>query len=115
MLVLELYTADQKVAPARHGFFEGTRIAVEVAVKDRETFVDGWAYFGFGDGSRKTAGAFPKSACFNCHAQHAATDNVFTQFYPVLRRPADRAAVILGHLRASAEQRTNARTAPASP
>jgi len=28
----------------------------------------------------------PKSAgCVSCHKQNAATDNVFTQFYPVLR------------------------------
>ena len=31
------------------------------------------------------AAAFPNDACNACHEQNAATDFVFTQFYPVLR------------------------------
>jgi hypothetical protein len=54
-------------------------------VKDVERFPDGWAYFSFGDGSRPTAAPFPRADCFDCHRQHAASDNVFVQFYPVLR------------------------------
>lgn len=87
VLVLELYEAAQKVAPSRHGRFEGKRMSLEVAVKDRERFPEGWAYFSFGDGSRRTATAFPRTDCFNCHRQNAKTDNVFVQFYPVLRDP----------------------------
>jgi cytochrome P460 len=87
VLVLELHEAAQKVAPSRHGRFEGKRVALEVAVKDRERFPDGWAYFSFGDGSRRTATAFPRTDCFDCHRQHAKSDNVFVQFYPVLRDP----------------------------
>ena len=33
----------------------------------------------------KAAKAFPKEACWNCHNEHAKTDNVFVQFYPTLR------------------------------
>jgi hypothetical protein len=87
VLVLELHQAAEKVAPSRHGRFEGKRVALEVAVKDAERFPDGWAYFSFGDGSRQTAPAFPRTACFDCHRQHAQSDNVFVQFYPVLRDP----------------------------
>jgi hypothetical protein len=87
VLVLELHEAAQKVAPTRHGRFEGKRVALEVAVKDRERFPDGWAYFSFGDGSRRSATAFARTDCFNCHRQHAKSDNVFVQFYPVLRDP----------------------------
>jgi hypothetical protein len=90
MLVLELHEAAQKVAPSRHGLFEGRRVALEAAVKDVERFPDGWAYFSFGDGSRPAATALPRSQCFDCHRQHAASDNVFVQFYPVLRdKPID--------------------------
>jgi hypothetical protein len=32
-----------------------------------------------------SARAFPPSACAACHREHAALDNVFTQFYPLLR------------------------------
>jgi len=85
VLVLELHEAAQKVAPSRHGLFEGKRIAVEAAVKDKARFPEGWAYYSFGDGSKASASAFARGACFECHRQHAARDNVFTQFYPVLR------------------------------
>ena len=84
VLVLELYEAAEKVAPSRHGRFEGKRIAVEAAVKDTR-LVDGWGYFSFGDGSVPAARAFPRGACFECHREHAAVDNVFVQFSPVLR------------------------------
>jgi cytochrome P460 len=84
VLVLELYEAATKVAPSRHGLFEGRRIAVEAAVKNSR-LPDGWGYFSFGDGSLPAAKAFPRDACFDCHRQHAAADNVFVQFYPVLR------------------------------
>ncbi|HEY2944957.1 MAG TPA: cytochrome P460 family protein [Vicinamibacteria bacterium] len=90
VLMLELHQAAQKVAPSRHGLFEGPRVALEAAVKDVGRFPDGWAYFSFGDGSQPTATPFPRSRCFDCHRQHAASDNVFVQFYPVLRdKPID--------------------------
>jgi hypothetical protein len=91
VLVLELHEAAQKVAPGRHGLFEGPRVALEAAVKDLQRFPpEGWAYFSFGDGSPKTAKAFARNACFDCHRQNAASDNVFVQFYPVLRdKPVD--------------------------
>jgi hypothetical protein len=85
MLVLELHEAAEKVAPSRHGLFEGRRLAVEAAVKDSSHSPDGWAYYSFEDGSRTSATAFPRTSCFECHRQHAARDNVFVQFYPVLR------------------------------
>jgi hypothetical protein len=84
VLVLELHEAAEKVAPSRHGLFEGKRVAVEAAVKDAR-LKDGWGYFSFGDGSELSARAFPRGSCFECHRQHAAVDNVFVQFYPVLR------------------------------
>lgn len=28
--------------------------------------------------------AFERKECFDCHAEHGAVDNVFTQFYSVL-------------------------------
>jgi hypothetical protein len=87
VLVLELHEAAQKVTPSRHGRFEGRRVALEAAVKDIARFPGGWAYFSFGDGSERTATAQPRARCFDCHRQHAKSDNVFVQFYPVLRDP----------------------------
>ena len=85
MLVMEVHKPEQNVSINKQGYFEGDRVAVEVALKDRSKFEEGWAYFDFANGRKKSATAFPKASCFNCHQQHAAIDNVFTQFYPVLR------------------------------
>ena len=35
---------------------------------------------------KPTAKAFNKRVCFACHNEHAQDDNVFVQFYPVLRK-----------------------------
>jgi hypothetical protein len=85
LLVMEVHRADQKVSINKGGFFEGDRVALEVALKDHEKFDEGWAYFDFANGKKKTSSAFPKASCFSCHKEHGADDNVFTQFYPVLR------------------------------
>ncbi|MGH7497301.1 MAG: cytochrome P460 family protein [Gemmatimonadales bacterium] len=92
-VALTIYAPSQGVAPARHGWFEGQRVAVEMAVKDTARFAGGWAYFGFGPGTPgSTAQAFPRERCAQCHAAHAARDNVFLQFYPLLRDPPSRLA-----------------------
>ena len=62
-----------------------------MAVKDTAHVPEGWAYYGFGGmgGSiRSAASAAPKNSCFNCHAEHAARDHVFLQFYPLLTEAA---------------------------
>jgi len=58
-------------------------MALEVHVKEESRFPGKWAFFGF-DGS-KTAKMIPTSAdCYSCHAEHAAVDTTFVQFYPTL-------------------------------
>ncbi len=84
MLALSLYKPKQHESIARQGFFSGEFVALEIALKDREQFDDGWAYFDLGK-DRASAKAKPSESCFDCHAAHAADDNVFVQFYPVLR------------------------------
>lgn len=85
MLALEIAAVETQAIPARGGRFAGAREALELAVKDRRQ-PGGWAYYGFGDGTRSSATPFAASACAACHRAHAQTDNVFTQFYPKLRR-----------------------------
>jgi hypothetical protein len=87
MLALALYEPSEKVSPSKAGYFEGDFEALEVAVKDHEHFSEGWAYFSFEGGAelKERARPFSKSDCFSCHVQHAVDDNVFTQFYPILR------------------------------
>ena len=88
MLALLLREPQEKVKPALTGYFQGETAALEMAVKDSSRFEEVWAYYDFGgrDGKFKaSAEAFPKERCYSCHAEHAADDNVFTQFYPALR------------------------------
>ncbi len=86
MLALVIAPATERVAPARQGVFADRAVRLEVAVKDPARFPGGWAYFDFGDAApAATARALPPERCARCHADHAARDNVFVQFYPLLR------------------------------
>ncbi len=88
MMILELATQEQKKEPGLQGSYEKEIIGIEASVKDSTRFTEAWAYFNFIGADNKPlqkAKAFPKAACWTCHDTHAATDHVFTQFYPVLR------------------------------
>ena len=86
MLVMEVYSAGSKASINRQGSFSDEFLRVEAAVKDSKRWQEGWAYFDFGGPEpRAKSTAFPKERCWACHNQHAADDNVFTQFYAVLR------------------------------
>jgi hypothetical protein len=87
MMILEIASAANKNEPGLQGSYGDKYIALEASVKDSKRFPGGWAYFGFiGMDGKALAKAkpFPDSACHSCHQQKAATDLVFTQFYPVL-------------------------------
>ena len=89
MLPMDIYRPGSRESINQAGYFEKDFLGMEVAVKDSERYEEGWAYLSFRDrsgGLRESASAFPKDRCYDCHAEHAATDNVFTQFYPVLQR-----------------------------
>ncbi len=84
MLALSIRQPDRRVPPSRAGWTEGALAALELAVKDPGRFPGGWAYFDFGR-EAAAARALPARRCQACHAEHAAEDNVFVQFYPTLR------------------------------
>lgn len=84
MLALAIRHPTRRVPPSRTGWTEGGLATMEVAVKDPRRFPGGWAYFDFGL-SAATARPISPERCAQCHAQHAARDNVFVQFYPQLR------------------------------
>jgi hypothetical protein len=88
MLALALHEPRQKESINRDGYFQGDLEALEIALKDSERYPDGWAYydFGSGDGLKSTSTPFSKDRCFNCHRQNGEDDNVFVQFYPILRQ-----------------------------
>ena len=84
MLVLEGRGAESKGSINQRGNYQGTEtMGVEVHVKDEAHFPGKWAFFAFDDS--KTAKMIPTSAtCYSCHADHAAVDTTFVQFYPTL-------------------------------
>lgn len=85
MLVLLLHGTGEGVLPQRQGRFATEVAALEMAVKDSRA-ADTWSYYGFGgrSGMRDRATAIDAGACNSCHTEHAAHDNVFVQFYPLL-------------------------------
>lgn len=91
MFALVLQGVGDKVLPARRGQFASEVHGVEMSVKDSSRVPEGWAYYGFGGmggGLLRAAKPEPKSSCFSCHAEHAARDHVFLQFYPLLSEAA---------------------------
>jgi Cytochrome P460 len=88
VLVLELYSATREGSINKRGNFQDRFIGIEASVKDSKRFAEKWAYFNFmGDDDKPLAQAdpFPKKACWTCHNKNGAADNVFVQFYPILR------------------------------
>lgn len=84
MLVVEVRSAEGKGSINQKGNYQGADVmGVEVHVKDEAKFPGKWAFFGFDDS--KTAKMIPTTeGCYSCHAEHAAVDTTFVQFYPTL-------------------------------
>ncbi len=84
MLVLEKRKGQQKGSINQEGRFQTALLGVEVHVKDEAHFPGKWAFFGFGAHDKSSTMIPTTAACYSCHAQHAAVDTTFTQFYPTL-------------------------------
>jgi Cytochrome P460 len=89
-MVKELTSVGVKVATSGNGYFQGEFTGLETAVKDTKRFpaeAKGWGYFSFGHKYplKTQVAANPFSSCAQCHVGNAATDMVFTQYYPALR------------------------------
>jgi len=90
VLIKELVAVGSKQAVSGKGYFMGDFIGLEATIKDSKRFANepgNWAYFTFGHKYplADVADAFPTAACNGCHQASAATDFVFTQYYPILR------------------------------
>lgn len=84
VLVLEVRGARDKGSINQHGHYQDAEVmGLEVHVKDAARFEGGWAFFEFDGTTRGTL--VPKTeSCYSCHAEHAAVDTTFVQFYPTL-------------------------------
>ena len=84
VMVLESRGASSKGSINKSGHFQsGGLMGLEIHVKDEARFPGKWAFFDVASESKATL--FPKTAaCYSCHAEHAAVDTTFVQFYPTL-------------------------------
>ena len=88
VLVLELYSATSEGSLNKRGNFQDRFIGIEASVKDSKRFAEKWAYFNFmGENDQPLAQSAPsrKETCWSCHNKNGGVDNVFVQFYPILR------------------------------
>lgn len=88
IFVMETVTAGTKESINKQGSFGDKFAGIEAAVKDSSRAKEKWSYYAFFDREGKdtaTAKALPAKSCWACHSANGAVDNVFVQFYPVLR------------------------------
>jgi hypothetical protein len=84
VLVLEVRASASKGSINQAGSYQSNLLAVEAEVKDGAKFPGSpWAFFAFGKSSTGKMLARTED-CYACHREHAAVDNTFVQFYPVL-------------------------------
>jgi len=85
VMVLEVREAKNKGSINQNGHYQGTDLmGMEVHVKDVARFPGGWAFFEFASPSANGKVFPPAATCYSCHAEHAAVDTTFVQFYPTL-------------------------------
>ena len=91
VIVKELINVGSHQAMTGKGYFQGEYTGViGIAVKNKKWFTTepgNWGYFVFDQSSNIHTRATPQetNSCAACHLAHAATDLVFSQYYPVLR------------------------------
>lgn len=86
--ILEIRGSSSEGSINKGGHFQSDLVVIEASVKDEARFphLHGqWAYFDFGREMKTQVEALPATArCYACHAENAAVDNTFVQFYPTL-------------------------------
>jgi hypothetical protein len=84
VLILEGRQAASKGSINKSGHFQSGGITgLEIHIKDESRFPGKWAFFDVASETKATL--IPATApCYTCHADHAAVDTTFVQFYPTL-------------------------------
>ncbi len=91
VLVMDMYEPGTRPPILAEGKFPGPRRGVEAAVKNSARpggVPTDWAYYEFGFTSPDGVPAPAKASaqfCYDCHKKNAQNDNVWVQFYPILR------------------------------
>jgi hypothetical protein len=87
LFILEIRRSEvvNQAKAGANGLFQGELIAIEAEVKDERRFPGKWAFFNLSTQERAGPQIPTSASCYSCHAQNAAVENTFAQFYPVLR------------------------------
>lgn len=95
IIVKELVSVGGKQAASGNGYFQGDYIGLEAMVKSKQHLpnADGhWGFFRYtienSDQLHESAMAQAEENCMACHQPKAGKDQVFIQYYPVLRAAA---------------------------
>jgi len=85
MFILEIRASLSEGSINKGGHFQSDLVIIEASVKDEARFPGKWAYFDFGRDMKTQVAPLPRTErCYACHAENAAVDNTFVQFYPTL-------------------------------
>jgi hypothetical protein len=85
MFILEIRASSSEGSINKGGHFQSNLVIIEASVKDEARFPGKWAFFDFGRDMKPHVAALPRTErCYACHADNAALDNTFVQFYPTL-------------------------------
>jgi hypothetical protein len=85
MLALEVRYSASKGSINKGGRFQERLAGLEIHLKDEKRFpATKWAFFGFNGPETTAKPLMADSVCQKCHAQNAAVDETFVQFYPTL-------------------------------
>lgn len=90
IIVMEVFHIETRETVGGFGYFTNGGQDILVQIKDRRQFRgNGWGYFAFRDKEIKSGVPTKNvedSRCTSCHQAAAEEDEVFTQYYPDLRR-----------------------------
>jgi len=80
LFVVEIYSPASG-SINKSGYFQDRFEGLDVEVKDSSRKSE-WTYYNFSPGDREAPGM--TGSCNSCHAEHAAVEHTFVQFYPTL-------------------------------
>jgi hypothetical protein len=82
MFIVEIYSPATQGSINKSGYYQDEFKGLDVEVKDSSRPSE-WSYYDFRPGATQ-AEALSGGGCNKCHAEHAAVEHTFVQFYPTL-------------------------------
>ncbi|HEX7285631.1 MAG TPA: cytochrome P460 family protein [Candidatus Angelobacter sp.] len=81
MFIVEMYSPASEGSINKSGYYQNEFMGLDVEVKDSSR-PNEWSYYNFDPGEKQAEAM--GGGCNKCHAEHAAVEHTFVQFYPTL-------------------------------